>query len=166
MSYHVFISYPRIADERGAVSDIRAHLERELQIKTGDRGLVVFQDQSHLSGGDPWSDLLENELKVANVFLLLLCPLWLTSEWCRKEFNLYLACGEQEGRKRPIIPLRWDRTELTHARTDEEAEMLALIKKHQEVPWEKLRHRNSSYPGYFQAISDLAAAVAAKLVGQ
>ena len=42
MSYHVFISYPRIADERGAVSDIRAHLERELRIKTGDRNLVVF----------------------------------------------------------------------------------------------------------------------------
>lgn len=56
MSYHIFISYPRIADERGHVSDLRGHLERELKTKTGDEELVVFQDRSHLEGGDPWSE--------------------------------------------------------------------------------------------------------------
>jgi hypothetical protein len=40
VSYHIFISYPRIADERGYVSDLRGHLERELQIKTRDENLV------------------------------------------------------------------------------------------------------------------------------
>jgi hypothetical protein len=50
MSYHIFISYPRIADEKRHVSDIRAHLEHELQIKTGDKDLVVFQDSSKLEG--------------------------------------------------------------------------------------------------------------------
>jgi hypothetical protein len=44
-------------------------------LKTGDDELVVFQDQSHLAGGDPWNEVLEKELQLAHVFLLLLSPL-------------------------------------------------------------------------------------------
>jgi TIR domain len=163
VSYHIFISYPRIADKRGHVSDIRAHLERELQIKTGDKDLVVFQDRSKLEGGDRWSEKLENELQVADAFLLLLSPLWLTSNWCRKELQVYLSHGPAKEIERPIIPLLWDETESTDARTKEEAEILAMIKTRQIVRWDELRHQNSSYPGYYAAISKLAQVIKHKL---
>ena len=163
MSYHVFISYPRIADQRGAVSDIRAHLERELQIKTGDKKLTVFLDQSHLSGGDPWSEALEREVRDADVLVLLLSPLWIASEWCRKELRLYLDHSQALDRDRPIIPLLWEETEPGDARTDEQVELLELIRSRQIVPWVELRHQNSSYPGYFKAISELATVIKRKL---
>ena len=163
MSYHIFISYPRIAHERGHVSDLRGHLERELKTKTGDEELVVFQDRSHLEGGDPWSEKLESELQIAHAFLLLLSPLWLASRWCRKELQLYVSHSRAKETERPIIPLLWDETESTDARTKEEAEILATIKTRQIVRWDVLRHQNSSYPGYYAAISELAQVIKRKL---
>jgi len=163
MSYHIFISYPRRTDERGHVSDLRAHLERELQIKTGDKDLVVFQDRSHLEGGDPWSEKLENELRVARAFLLLLSPLWLASRWCRKELQVYVSYSRAKEAERPIIPLLWDETEPTDARTKEEADILTMIETRQIVRWDVLRHQNSSYPGYYAAISKLAEVIKRKL---
>ena len=163
MSYHIFISYPRIADKRGHVSDIRAHLERELQIKTGDKDLVVFQDRSKLEGGDRWSEKLENELQVADAFLLLLSPLWLTSNWCRKELQVYLSHGPAKEIERPIIPLLWEETEATDARTREEAEILAMIRTLQIVRWDELRHQRSKDSGYYAAVSKLAQVIKHKL---
>lgn len=164
MSYHVFLSYPRVADERDAVSDMRGHLESEIKIKTGERDVVVFQDRSGLTGGDPWSEVLEDELRQADVFVLFLCPLWLTSEWCRKEMTLYLEFGKQQGVERPIVPLLWEKTTPSIAKTDEQTEMLTLINKYLAVPWETLRHRDTSYPGYREALSAFAGAIAEKLL--
>jgi TIR domain-containing protein len=166
MSYHVFLSYPRIADERGAVSDIRAHLAREIMIKTGEPSVVVFQDRSGLKGGDPWSEVLEEELRLADVFVPFLCPLWLTSEWCAKELTLYLEFGRQRGVDKPIVPLLWEKTEPRVAKTRQQIEILALVTKHQVVPWETLRHRDSSYPGYREALGVFADAVAEKLLSE
>jgi hypothetical protein len=163
MSYHIFMSYPRITDERKHVFDICAHLQRELQIKTGDEDLVVFQDRSHLEGGDRWSEKLENELQIAHAFLLLLSPLWLASKWCRKELQVYVSHSRAKETERPIIPLLWDETEPTDARTEEQAEILAMIKARQVVRWDVLRHQNSSYAGYYTAISELARVIKRKL---
>jgi hypothetical protein len=165
MSYHVFVSYPRVADERGAVSDLRAHLERELMLKIGDSELVLFQDRSHLAGGDPWNEVLEKELQLAKAFLLLLSPLWLASEWCRKELEVYVSLGRALGNDRPIIPLLWDETGPTDARTEEQAKVLAMIMTRQVVRWDELRHQNSTYPGYLRAVSSLAQVIKYKLQG-
>jgi len=166
ISPHIFLSYPRIADERGAVSDIRAHLSRELQIKTGQSKVVVFQDRSGLQGGDPWSKVLEEELRLANVFVPFLCPLWLTSDWCTKEFILYLKFCKHRGADPAIVPLLWERTDSRVAKTARQIEIFESISKYQTVPWETLRHRDTSYLGYREALGAFADAIAAKLLDQ
>ena len=166
MIRRIFLSYPRIADERGAVSDIRAHLERELQIQTGDRDIHVFQDRSDIEGGDPWSRRIEAELDQASVLVLFLCPLWLTSQWCVRELRHYYEAGLAEGQDRAVVPLLWETTESRHARTDEQAKILAWIQSRQGVPWQSLRHQDSSYKGYRDAIAKLAAVIAARLPDQ
>ena len=57
MTYHIFISYPRIADRRWAVTDLQGHLEAELRMKTGDRDLRVFMDNRDIEAGDVWLDV-------------------------------------------------------------------------------------------------------------
>jgi hypothetical protein len=40
---------------------------------------------------------------------------------------------------------------------------LAAILSRQVVRWDELRHQNSSYPGYFRAVSELAQVIKRKL---
>ena len=119
-----------------------------------------------MTGGDPWNEILEEELKNAGVFVVLLSPLWLTSDWCRKELSLYRALGKQQGLERPVVPLLWDKTEPRSAQSEEQAAMLAWINAHQLIAWDTLRHRDSSYQGYREAIGHFAEAVAEKLMGK
>ncbi|HEX4696876.1 MAG TPA: hypothetical protein VH254_04315, partial [Candidatus Udaeobacter sp.] len=65
--------------------------------------------------------------------------------------------------ERPIIPLLWEETESTDARTREEAEILAMIKTLQIVRWDELRHQSSKDAGYYAAISKLAQVIKHKL---
>ena len=163
MTHRVFLSYPRVADERGAVTDIRIHLQRELQIMTGDRDILVFQDRTGIKGGDRWSALLEAELREASVLVLFLCPLWLNSPWCVKELRYYVEYGLERGADRPVIPLLWEKTEARHARTEEQRAILPWVQSRQAVDWQTLRHEDSSYKGYRRALGAFAEAVAATL---
>jgi hypothetical protein len=64
---------------------------------------------------------------------------------------------------RPVLPLLWERTDRQGAFSSEQAKLLAWINTLQAVDWRDLRHQDSSYQGYRQAISRLADAVAKKL---
>ena len=162
--YQILFSYPRVADERGAVSDIRAHIAREVMLKTGEPDVRVFQDRTGLRGGDPWSEALEAELRAADLLVPFLCPLWLTSAWCRKEFHLYLEFGVERGVRKPVVPLLWENTKSHHARDPDQLATLQLIETYQAVPWQSLRHQDSGYKGYRAALSAFADAIAEKLL--
>jgi len=78
---------------------------------------------------------------------------------------VYLSHGWALGKERAIIPLLWDETGPTDARTEEQAKMLAMIMTRQVVRWDELQHQNSTYPGYFAAVSKLAQVIKSKLQG-
>jgi hypothetical protein len=96
--------------------------------------------------------------------VLFLCPLWLTSDWCRKELNRYLEFGKQRGVTKHVIPLLWENTGPHHARNADQRAALNLVKTYQAVPWQSLRHQDSGYQGYRAAISAFADAIAEKLL--
>jgi len=112
MGCDVFMSYTSVKDMWGAVENFRDHLEIELRKKTGNVSLTVFQDKRNFRGGDRWEQILTEELTSARLLLVLLSPSWLRSEWCLREYKLFLAAERDGAMSRPVVPLIWDKVRL------------------------------------------------------
>jgi hypothetical protein len=102
MPCDVFMSYTRLKDIDGNVTDLRAHLQKRLREET-KRDIRIFQD-TEIEAGARWKAALRDEIRSARIFLLLLSPNWLNSQYCNIEFELALS-GDKW-----IVPLLWEQT--------------------------------------------------------
>jgi hypothetical protein len=112
----IFLSYTRLKDRYQEVTGFREHFEYELRQKTGDISLKVFQD-TEMDPGRVWRDELEDKLKSAKIFMILLSPTWLKSPECRKEFYFFKQLKATTPEK-VLVPLVWD--DPTHVRPNED----------------------------------------------
>jgi hypothetical protein len=163
MSYRVFISYPRIADRRWAVTDLQGHLQAELKLKTGARDLVVFMDSASLEAGDNWSEELERQLRCSDVIVVLLAPLWLSSEICRRELQVYGEARMGKGLPPIVVPLLWDETAARDAVGDEQEAVLRFLLATHHHDWRDFKYQHSRDATYMPAVGRLAQHVANKL---
>jgi TIR domain len=163
MTYSVFISYPRIADRRWAVTDLQGHLQAELQLKTGDRDLRVLMDTHDIETGDAWRNELAKELQAADVLLVLLAPLWLSSEVCRWELQLYRDGRIARGHPPLVVPLLWDETTMQDAATEEQKTALRDLLALQHQDWRDFKYQHSRDATYMPAVGRLAGHIAKKL---
>ncbi len=81
----VFISYSR-KDDRFA---------QRLAADLRDAGFVVWIDLDELSGGQVWTDQIENALRACDLFVAVLSPDAMESIWVKKEITMALNLGKQ-----------------------------------------------------------------------
>jgi hypothetical protein len=159
------MSYTSVKDMWGAVENFRDHLEIELRKKTGNVSLTVFQDKRNIRGGDKWEQILTEELTSARLLLVLLSPSWLRSEWCLREYKLFLAAERDGAMSRPVVPLIWDKvTESDYAKTSEEAKVLAQLRTYQVLTWDELQYGDWASPEPNRAAGKLAEELKPKLM--
>jgi hypothetical protein len=98
----VFISYSR-KDQRFA-NKVAKHLTAS--------GISVWQDRLSIEGGEIWADEIGAGILQCKIFLLLLSPDSVDSEWVKKEYTYALAS------KRKVIPVLYKECELPFALTN------------------------------------------------
>jgi cobaltochelatase CobT len=165
MGCDLFMSYTNIKDMRGAVKEFGDHLEWELRQKTGNISLTVFQAGQDIRGGDKWEQIITEQLASARLLLVLLSPTWLRSEWCLKEFKLFLAAERDGEMSRPVVPIIWDKVDESHyAKTSEEARVLAQLRTYQILTWDELKYEDWGAPAAKRAAGKLAEELAPRLM--
>lgn len=102
---NIFLSYTRKKDQFLKVSAFRERFEIEVEMRSP--GSHVFQDKQHLLDGSHFPEVLAAELQCADVFLALVSPAWLKSEWCRREFSLFTDDATDSSRLHRILPVLW-----------------------------------------------------------
>ena len=103
-------------------------------------GSSVFQDKHHLSDGSHFPEALAAELNSADVFLALVSPAWLQSEWCRREFSIFTEDATNSLRLHKIVPVLWVETpEIDKRSLDLVARTMANISY---SDWRDLRYEN------------------------
>jgi TIR domain len=156
MSCEIFMSYTSIKDLYGAVGEFRNHLETELRKKTGNTSLTVFQDKRDIHGGEKWEEILRDRLGSAQLLLILLSPTWLTSEWCRREYRVFVSADAGTSASRPVVPLVWDKVSEHDARTPEQQNILNELRAHQMLTWDELQYADWTSPEPNRAAGRLA----------
>ncbi len=127
-------------------------LKRELQ--QHDPESSVFLDTANMGAGDVFPQVLREEVESADVLVVLLCPAWLKSDWCRKEYTLFSKQEEARNRAPRVLPLLWVETlQLKNPEGDEIAKALSRI-NYQD--FEYLRHFGHDDPKYSQGLAELA----------
>lgn len=141
MSSDVFISYTRIKDTKNtyfAVSNFTPHFQEELRQKSGNISLTVFQDTQCIREGARWEDAIGDAVRSARIFLILLSPTWLVSDWCKKEYDIF----KREKTAKPekvVIPLLWDEIAEESLQPDQKL-LLEDIKQYQFVGTDQQKH--------------------------
>ena len=129
----VFLSYTSNKDDFGEVELFRRRLQSEL--RNFDPTATVFQDIAAILPGQSYPRRLEEELGKSDVLLVHLSPAWLKSEWCRREYSIFIADPLKLKR---IVPLMVVSTpELISTSQDKIAAELSLIEY---IDIRELRH--------------------------
>ncbi len=119
-NYWFFLSYARrdaIGQERLRV--FYEELAREVGSKAGLNSNVKeteigFFDQEGIETGDIWPEALSKALQTSRVFVCLFSPGYFNSEYCGREFQVFLSrieafAASQKVKAPPlIIPVLWD----------------------------------------------------------
>ena len=91
----LFISYSHIdnrpwgAGQREWVTEFHRELETRLAQLVG-RDVIVWRD-AKIAGHDEFDDRIVSELRRSRLFLCVMTPRYLKSEWCQKEIGLFLG---------------------------------------------------------------------------
>ena len=104
----VFLSYPRADDQYNAGSLLLQHLANELEILVPDSSVFLDSD-IHL--GSDFKHSLLREIDNADVFIILLAPRWWHSDFCRMEYEHFVAKERRRGLEPRILPILWVSTD-------------------------------------------------------
>lgn len=161
MPNEVFLSYSSIKDINGTVSEFHRFLQNEIQINSNP-SVTVFLDKEEIKSGNSWKGSLSAALDQCAVFVILLSPSWLHSEWCRKEY-LYFKSLQAATNRKVIIPLRWATTTTADAQNDQEKlEIVKQLDELQQVNWLQLRYERDykKSESLSRAVGELAETIA------
>ena len=114
MPFECFFSYAR-ADSgdrlKRFADDLRATLPRHKNLSSEE---AVFFDGASIDAGAPWKQTLSTALRTSRVFLAVCSPNYINSDYCGKEFRVFLdryrAYERQAAKQNPpnlIIPILW-----------------------------------------------------------
>ena len=88
--YDIFVSYSRKDNERGLIEAILAQLGEEFSRFTAGKHLEMFFDKQDIRNGADWQLRIKESLAQSNLFLAFISPEYFASEWCRKEWRLWI----------------------------------------------------------------------------
>ncbi len=147
----VFISYPRIADEFDKVSEFRQHFSNELKLLVPSS--TVFLDTQDIKPSDEVPKEIDKQLRDADLLLILMSPAWLSSNWCRKEYELFTSM--KGGKNSRVLPVLWAETKEL-AKSGSNDLIVRELASIQYDDWQNLRHENWTNADSQKQIAKLA----------
>lgn len=144
-----FFSYSRQDDEdsAGALSKLRDKIHRELDMQLGHRDFRLWQDKTAIAYGELWRDRIKTAVAESVFFIPIVTPRSIGSEYCKFEFESFLAREAALGRANLVFPILYvDVPGLQEETSRHDNDVLKIINERQYVDWRQLRHRDVDSP--------------------
>jgi len=140
-----FFSYSREDDEafRGTLSALREGIQRELSAQLGrsKKNFRLWQDQAAIAPGKLWEKEIKTAIDQSVFFIPIVTPRAVNSQYCKFEFETFLAREAAIGRNDLVFPIVY----ISVAALESDAgwrddPVLSTIARRQYVDWRPLRH--------------------------
>jgi tetratricopeptide (TPR) repeat protein len=97
VNHEIFVSYSRADNYDGWVTAFIDAVQREHAEATGGSLLRIFFDRSEIKTMQDWEQRILENLRSSRLLLACLSPNYFASEWCRREWQLYLEHERDQG---------------------------------------------------------------------
>ena len=106
------------------------HDELEREIANSVEGsFYLWKDTYNIPLGSDFPKDLLDALERATIFMPIVTPAWRRSEWCQREYNIFLGFMESQARRRLILPIYWrDINELSSNSVTHEDEVIRNLR--------------------------------------
>src|SRR5262249_43142040 len=104
-----FFSYSREDDEDsgGRLSKLRERIQAELRGQLGrtKTDFKLWQDNTGIPRGSLWEDEIKSAVAEAVFFIPIITPTAVKSQYCKFEFDAFLAREKKLGRNDQVFPI-------------------------------------------------------------
>jgi TIR domain len=87
------------------VEALSSELERRVDAKLVNARFEIWRDKEKLRAGDYWNATIETAIISAHIFIILLSPKWISSEYCRNECEIFKKAESARNAGGYIIPI-------------------------------------------------------------
>ena len=137
-----FLSYAHKDDQHGRVSELRDHLNSEVEMATGAE-FTIFQDRKDIHWGMAWRERIDRSLDGVTFLIPILTPSFFKSEACRGELQRFLQREKDLGRRDLILPIYYIQADVIDDQELRQGDPLATeLYERQYVSWRHLRHKD------------------------
>jgi hypothetical protein len=152
-----FFSYSREDDEAfaGALSVLRDAIQRELSAQLGrsKTNFRLWQDQIAIAPGKLWETEIKKAVENAVFFIPIVTPRAVNSQYCKFEFEAFLAREQELGRADLVFPLLYIRVPALESEEQWRTHpVLSIIGMRQYVDWRPMRHLDVRMPVVLEQI--------------
>ena len=140
-----FFSYSREDDDdsEGTLSALRVRIQRELSAQLGRSrtNFRLWQDQEAIAPGKLWESAIKEAVEQAVFFIPIVTPRAVRSDYCKFEFEVFLARERTLGRTDLVFPLLYINVPALETETQWRKDpVLSIIGIRQYVDWRRFRH--------------------------
>ena len=90
---------PNLQDGKGFVTCLHEQIDFEFQ-QLGAPWPKIWRDKRTIEPGDQFDPIIEAAINQSNIFLVVLSPNWMESDYCRHELESFARRWQQEGEMR------------------------------------------------------------------
>jgi hypothetical protein len=87
------------------VEAFSSELERRVDAKLVNARFEIWRDKEKLRVGDYWNESIQTAIISVHIFIILLTPKWISSEYCRNEFELFKKVESTRNAGGYVIPI-------------------------------------------------------------
>jgi hypothetical protein len=144
-----FFSYSREDDDdsKGALSELRDRIQRELrgQLGRSAKTFRLWQDKESIAPGKLWESEIKGAIGQSAFFIPIITPTVVASEYCHIEFDAFLEREKALGRNDLIFPILYIRVPGLEDGVQRKQDLrLSVISRRQYVDWRELRYRDAN----------------------
>ena len=130
------------------------------QLGRSPRNFRLWQDKKAIAPDTLWEAEIKAAIAQAVFFIPIVTPTTTSSEFCRFEFEAFLAREREIGRADLIFPILYIRVPALEDSAMRKAEpLLSIIAERQYADWREFRHREVYSPQVGEAIERLCAKI-------
>ncbi len=138
--FRIFFSYSRRESKNDSkfITDLFKFIQGEIRSKIGDPKFKIFKDDSGIEYGKKWFEYIKKELRSTTVFLAVVTPHYVKSDYCRNEFTIFQNTEKTLNRDDLAIPIYLMKTDFVEYELDSD-DWLKQLMSHQCVDLRNFR---------------------------
>jgi hypothetical protein len=113
------------------IEALTTDLENRVNAKLTNATFTIWRDDSNIRTGEKWAESIVRAVETADIFIILLSPKWIDSDWCRREYETFEVTEVTRGFEYVAPLMARDISRQSHHLTTDQKSVLERLERRQ-----------------------------------